>query len=65
MLASAGVAIMNGYMRVNAERDDLFHLDASMTLLAIGLSLLSGFVAGAYPAYRVCSVAPAAHLGSS
>jgi putative ABC transport system permease protein len=61
-LAAAGVAFMNGYLRVTVDRGDLFHLDAPMIALSVGLSLLSGLVAGAYPAYRVCRVAPAVHL---
>jgi putative ABC transport system permease protein len=61
-LAQIGVVIMNGYMKTTADRGDLFHLDAQMMLLSAGLALFSGLAAGAYPAYRVCRVAPAAHL---
>jgi putative ABC transport system permease protein len=62
VLASIGVSVMNAYMKTTTDRGDLFHLDARMMLLSAGLSLLSGLAAGAYPAYRVCRVAPAAHL---
>jgi putative ABC transport system permease protein len=61
-LAWIGVVFMNAYMQTTADRGDLFRLDARMTLLSAGLALLSGLAAGAYPAYRVCRVAPAAHL---
>jgi putative ABC transport system permease protein len=33
-----------------------------MISLAVGLSLAAGFVAGAYPAWRTCRLAPAVHL---
>ena len=36
--------------------------DAQMLLVAVGLSLLAGLVAGVYPAWRVCRIAPAIHL---
>ncbi|RPI26506.1 MAG: FtsX-like permease family protein [Acidobacteria bacterium] len=44
--------------------DGLFHLslDWSMVALAIGMALLSGLIAGAYPAWRICSMAPAMYL---
>jgi putative ABC transport system permease protein len=61
-LAQVGVVIMNGYMRTTVNRGDLFQLDAQMMLFSAALALLSGLAAGAYPAYRVCRVAPAAHL---
>jgi putative ABC transport system permease protein len=61
-LAQIGVVIMNGYMRTTVNRGDLFQLDAQMMLFSAALALLSGLAAGAYPAYRVCRVAPAAHL---
>jgi putative ABC transport system permease protein len=61
-LAQLGIVIMNGYMKTTVDRGDLFHLDAPMMLFSAALALLSGLAAGAYPAYRVCRVAPAAHL---
>jgi putative ABC transport system permease protein len=39
-----------------------FHLDANMVLMALALSLVAGFVAGIYPAWRICRVAPATYL---
>ncbi len=43
--------------------DDLtLHLDLNMMATGIGLALLSGLIAGLYPAWRVCAVQPAIHL---
>ncbi len=39
-----------------------FHLDPTMVLAAIVLSLLAGLIAGLYPAWRICRVAPATYL---
>jgi putative ABC transport system permease protein len=39
-----------------------FGLDLPMVAAGIGLSLVAGLVAGLYPAWRVCRVAPAIHL---
>jgi putative ABC transport system permease protein len=41
---------------------DVLRLDGEMLLLAVGLSMVSGLVAGLYPAWRVCSVPPAMQL---
>jgi putative ABC transport system permease protein len=38
------------------------HLDAEMVLVSIFLSLGAGLLAGVYPSWRVCSVAPAMQL---
>lgn len=38
------------------------HLDAEMILTAVALSLGAGLVAGLYPAWRICSIAPAMQL---
>jgi putative ABC transport system permease protein len=40
----------------------LVRLDGVMILTAIGISILSGLVAGLYPAWRVCRIPPATHL---
>jgi putative ABC transport system permease protein len=61
-LAGAGMAVMNAYLRSTAGRGDFYHLDAPMALLSVGLSLAAALVAGAYPAWRVCRIAPAVHL---
>jgi putative ABC transport system permease protein len=62
LLAVAGVAVVNGWAKVVANRGDLVHFDATMVLAAAGLSLVAGLVAGAYPAWRVCRIPPAIHL---
>ncbi len=40
----------------------VFHLDAAMVSAAAFLSLAAGLIAGIYPAWRICSIPPAAHL---
>jgi putative ABC transport system permease protein len=62
LLALGGVAVVNGWAKVVANRADLVHFDATMVLAAAGLSLVAGLVAGAYPAWRVCRIPPAIHL---
>jgi putative ABC transport system permease protein len=37
-------------------------LDLEMVVVSIFLSLVAGLMAGVYPAWRICSVAPAMHL---
>lgn len=39
-----------------------FGLDPTMTAAGIGLALVAGLIAGIYPAWRICRVAPAIHL---
>jgi putative ABC transport system permease protein len=39
-----------------------FHLDLTMVLAAVILSLFAGLIAGLYPAWRICRVAPATYL---
>lgn len=39
-----------------------FGLDPGMTAAGIGLALAAGLVAGVYPAWRICRIAPATHL---
>ncbi|HKY31633.1 MAG TPA: ABC transporter permease [Candidatus Polarisedimenticolia bacterium] len=41
---------------------EVFHLDAAMAGASILLSLVAGLLAGLYPAWRVCTLPPAAHL---
>ena len=42
-----------------------FELDGSMLLVAAFLALVAGFVAGVYPAWRICSMKPAVYLKQS
>ena len=37
-------------------------LDGQMILTAVFLSLVAGFVAGVYPAWRICTMPPALQL---
>ena len=39
-----------------------FQLDGKMLAVAIALSLVAGLIAGLYPAWRICSIPPAAYL---
>jgi putative ABC transport system permease protein len=41
---------------------ELVRLDGEMVLVSIFLSLVAGLLAGIYPSWRVCSVAPAMQL---
>ncbi|HET8773359.1 MAG TPA: ABC transporter permease [Thermoanaerobaculia bacterium] len=41
---------------------DIIRLDAEMVLVSVFLSLVAGLLAGIYPSWRVCSVAPAMQL---
>lgn len=41
---------------------DIIRLDAEMVLVSVFLSLVAGLMAGIYPSWRVCSVAPAMQL---
>jgi putative ABC transport system permease protein len=61
-LALVGLAGINTWMMTVANRNDLFKMDVPMALLSLGLSLLAGLIAGAYPAWRICRIPPAIHL---
>src|SRR5216117_414054 len=41
---------------------EILHLDPEMIVVSIFLSLVAGLLAGMYPSWRVCSVAPAMQL---
>ena len=41
---------------------EMVALDLNMVLAGLCLSLISGLIAGLYPAWRICRVAPAMHL---
>lgn len=41
---------------------DLFHIDGPMVVAALLLSMVAGLIAGLFPAWRICRVAPASHL---
>lgn len=63
-LASASLWLVNAWFRTHAvgNRDDVFRMDTTMACFAIAASLFAGIIAGVYPAYRVCRIAPASHL---
>ena len=62
LLSLAAVAAANGWVKTMVQRSDLIRFDVPMAGFALGLSLLAGLVAGLYPAWRVCRIAPAVHL---
>jgi putative ABC transport system permease protein len=47
---------------IRGNRDDLFRMDMAMAVFGVAASLIAGLIAGVYPAYRVCRIAPASHL---
>jgi putative ABC transport system permease protein len=60
-----GLAISVGMLKLVAKvipNGDVIHLDAEMIAVSIFLSLIAGLLAGIYPAWRVCSIAPAMQL---
>ena len=61
-LSLAALAVVNGWTKTMFNRSDIIQFDLSMGLVAMGLSLLAGLVAGVYPAWRVCRIPPAMHL---
>lgn len=48
--------------RLFDEEITLFALDPTMLAAGVGLALAAGLVAGLYPAWRICRVAPATYL---
>jgi putative ABC transport system permease protein len=59
MLLSLGVVRFIGKLITDTS---VISLDAEMVASAVFLSLIAGFLAGLYPAWRVCSVQPAMQL---
>ncbi len=53
---------LNGIEAVYDAPPGLVRLDWVMMFSAIGISIVSGMIAGLYPAWRVCQVPPAAQL---
>ncbi len=62
VMAAVSLRALNAFMLDMVNRKDLFTLDAQMLLLALALSIAAGFISGAYPAWRICRLAPANHL---
>lgn len=61
-----GLALSLGTLKLIAKfvpnGAEIIHLDPEMVLVSIFLSLVAGLMAGMYPSWRVCSVAPAMQL---
>lgn len=55
------VLVLNLINRMLANNDQL-HLDLNMVGAGLLLSLIAGLIAGIYPSWRICKVAPAVHL---
>ncbi|HEV8266679.1 MAG TPA: FtsX-like permease family protein, partial [Thermoanaerobaculia bacterium] len=61
-LSASLLLVLNGVVKLVANRSDLFRLDLPMLGLSVLLSLGAGLLAGVYPAWRVCRIAPATLL---
>jgi putative ABC transport system permease protein len=64
-LAAGGLAVANRALATTFATEGYFQLDVSMMAAAGLLALVAGFVAGLYPAWRICRVPPAYHLKAS
>jgi putative ABC transport system permease protein len=73
LLTLGGLAVLKGWLYsdllVGSDNPDrvalvqaFVHMDVSVIMFAIGLSLLTGVLAGLYPAYRIGRLAPATFL---
>lgn len=60
-IAIAALGLL-GVRQLYDNYDALTRMDFTMALLAIGIAVLAGLLAGLYPTWRVCAVSPAAHL---
>lgn len=60
---SLGVlALVNRIYRPAGIEEAFFTLDPPMMAAALGFALLAGAIAGVYPSWRICAIAPARHL---
>lgn len=62
LLSLGALAVINRAFHAMLGRGEIFSLDATMIAAAVFLSLVAGLIAGLYPAWRICRVAPADHL---
>jgi putative ABC transport system permease protein len=63
LLLSVGIlALLSRAMGSFVQTENFFHLDGTMVLAAVLLSLVAGAIAGLYPSWRICSLPPARHL---
>jgi putative ABC transport system permease protein len=58
-LAAAGLWLLNRWFAALGGAAGFFRLDATMFVVALALALGAGLVAGLYPAWRICRLAPA------
>lgn len=56
------LALVNQIYRPAGIDEAFFTLDPPMMLAALGFALLAGAIAGVYPSWRICAIAPARHL---
>lgn len=62
-LLSLGIlALVNRMYQPAGVEESFFELSPQMMLAAIGFALLAGAIAGVYPSWRICAIAPARHL---
>ena len=62
-LLSIGIlALVNRMYQPADVEESFFQLDPQMMLAAIAFALLAGAIAGVYPSWRICAIAPARHL---
>jgi putative ABC transport system permease protein len=62
-LLSLGIlALVNRMYQPAGVEESFFELNPQMMLAAIGFALLAGAIAGVYPSWRICAIAPARHL---
>jgi putative ABC transport system permease protein len=62
VLSGLALRVLNAFMLDMTNRVGLFSLDGRMLALALALSIVAGLIAGVYPAWRICRLAPANHL---
>lgn len=56
------LALVNRMYQPAGAQEAFFQLDPPMMLAALGFALLAGAIAGVYPSWRICAIAPARHL---
>jgi putative ABC transport system permease protein len=60
--AVIGLRLIERILPAGAVPEGLFALDAWMVVVALLLALVSGLIAGLYPAWRACRIAPAMQI---
>ena len=62
-LLSLGIlALVNRMYQPAGAENAFFELSPQMMLAAVAFALLAGGIAGVYPSWRICAIAPARHL---